>query len=158
MITELLAWANANAQRVSDSKVTPPVLAGLTDLVHDGALSHTAAKKVFALLAASGGEPRAIAEREGLIQERDAGALTQWVDEVLAENPAEAARYLGGESKLQGVLVGLVMKKSKGRADPRQVNQLLASRVSDREWSCMIKSRARREKRPPRCVSKRLSQ
>ena len=130
MITELLAWANANGKRVSDSKVTPPVLAGLTDLVHDGALSHTAAKKVFALLAASGGEPRAIAEREGLIQERDAGALAQWVDEVLAENPAEAARYLGGESKLQGVLVGLVMKKSKGRADPKQVNQLLASRVS----------------------------
>ena len=130
MITELLAWANANGARVSDSKVTPALLAQLTDLVHEGALSHTAAKKVFAVLSASGGDPRAIAEREGLIQERDAGALARWVDEVLAENPAEAARYLGGEAKLQGVLVGLVMKKSKGRADPKQVNQLLSGRVS----------------------------
>jgi aspartyl-tRNA(Asn)/glutamyl-tRNA(Gln) amidotransferase subunit B len=130
MITELLAWANAAGKRVSDARVTPAMLAQLTDLVHEGTLSHTAAKKVFALLAASGGDARALAEREGLIQERDAGALATWVDEVLAENPAEAARYLGGEAKLQGVLVGLVMKKSKGRADPKQVNQLLASRVS----------------------------
>ena len=130
MITELLAWANANGKRVSESKVTPPLLAALTDLVHDGTLSHTAANKVFAVLAVAGGDPRAIAERDGLVQERDAGALGQWVEEVLAENPAEAARYLGGEAKLQGVLVGLVMKKSKGRADPKQVNQLLASRAS----------------------------
>ena len=130
IIVELLAWANASSKRVSDSRITPEILARLTDLVHEGALSHTAAKKVFAVLAESGGDPRAIAERDGLIQERDAGALAQWVDEVLAENPAEAARYVGGEQKLQGVLVGLVMKKSKGRADPKQVNQLLASRVS----------------------------
>ena len=83
----------------------------------------------YPTMAASGDAPRAIAEREGLVQERDSGALAQWVDEVLAENPAEAARFLGGEKKLQGVLVGLVMKKSKGRADPKQVNQLLASRT-----------------------------
>ncbi len=102
----------------------------LLDLVRDGTVSHNAAKRIFAAIAEQGGEPRAIAERDGLIQERDSGALAQWVDEVLAENAAEAGRFLGGEKKLQGVLVGLVMKKSKGRADPKQVNQLLSERAS----------------------------
>jgi aspartyl-tRNA(Asn)/glutamyl-tRNA(Gln) amidotransferase subunit B len=51
-----------------------------------------------------------------------------WVDEVMAEHPEETRRFLAGERKLLGVLVGAVMKKSKGRADPKRVNQLLSSR------------------------------
>ena len=130
VVNELLAWHNANDVRFRDRKVEPGHLAALLDLVRDGVVSHTAAKKILPAMAASGDAPRAIAERDGLIQERDSGALARWVEEVLAENPTEAARFLAGESKLQGVLVGLVMKKSKGRADPKQVNQLLASRAS----------------------------
>jgi aspartyl-tRNA(Asn)/glutamyl-tRNA(Gln) amidotransferase subunit B len=130
VVNELVAWCNANGVAFRDCKVAPKDLAALLDLVRDGIVSHTAAKKILPAMAATGQPPRAIAERDGLIQERDSGALAQWVEEVLAENPAEAARFLGGESKLQGVLVGLVMKKSKGRADPKQVNQLLAARAS----------------------------
>ena len=52
----------------------------------------------------------------------------KWIDEVFAEHAAEAARFTSGEKKLQGVLVGLVMKKSNGSADHRKVNQLLAAR------------------------------
>ncbi|MGH7649071.1 MAG: Asp-tRNA(Asn)/Glu-tRNA(Gln) amidotransferase subunit GatB, partial [Gemmatimonadaceae bacterium] len=70
-----------------------------------------------------------VADREGLVQVRDADELARWVDEVLTEHPAEAERFRGGEKKLLGVLVGFVMKKSKGRADPRQVNQLLSERA-----------------------------
>jgi Asp-tRNA(Asn)/Glu-tRNA(Gln) amidotransferase B subunit len=51
------------------------------------------------------------------------------VDEVLAENPDESARFLSGERRLQGVLIGLVMKKSGGRADPKKLSQLLAGRI-----------------------------
>jgi aspartyl-tRNA(Asn)/glutamyl-tRNA(Gln) amidotransferase subunit B len=74
--------------------------------------------------------PRAIAERDGLLQVGDDSALVAWIDEVFAELPDEAARFAAGEKKLQGVLVGAVMKKSKGRADPKKVNQLLAARAS----------------------------
>ena len=70
-----------------------------------------------------------MAEREGLLQVGDDSALAGWIDEVLAENPDEARRFAAGEKKLQGVLVGLVMRKSKGRADPKRVNQLLATRA-----------------------------
>ena len=68
-------------------------------------------------------------EREGLTLVSDDARLRQWVDEVLAEHPAEAGRYLGGERRLQGVLVGLVMKKSGGSADPKRVNAMLAARL-----------------------------
>lgn len=107
-----------------------PRLAALLDLVRDGAVSSSAAKKIFAGLLISNDTPHAIAEREGLVQVRDDNALAGWVDEVLAENPQEAVRFAAGEKKLQGLLVGLVMKKSQGRADPKRVNQLLASRAS----------------------------
>jgi aspartyl-tRNA(Asn)/glutamyl-tRNA(Gln) amidotransferase subunit B len=65
-----------------------------------------------------------------LLQEGSEDALGVWIDEVLAENPDEARRFLGGERKLVGVLVGAVMKKSRGRADPKRVNQMLSSRAS----------------------------
>jgi aspartyl-tRNA(Asn)/glutamyl-tRNA(Gln) amidotransferase subunit B len=51
------------------------------------------------------------------------------LDEVIAENPDESARFFAGEKRLQGVLIGLVMKKSGGRADPKKLNQLLAERT-----------------------------
>jgi aspartyl-tRNA(Asn)/glutamyl-tRNA(Gln) amidotransferase subunit B len=77
----------------------------------------------------TGDTPGQIAEREGLFKVSDDSALIGWIDEVLAEHPDEATRFLGGEKRLQGVLVGHVMKKSKGSADPKKVNQLLASRA-----------------------------
>jgi aspartyl-tRNA(Asn)/glutamyl-tRNA(Gln) amidotransferase subunit B len=58
----------------------------------------------------------------------DDDALARWIDEVFAAHPAEAERFLAGERRLQGVLVGHVMKASKGSADPKRVNQLLAAR------------------------------
>ena len=91
-------------------------------------LSSTAAKTVFQMMLTGNDDPQAIAEREGLLQVGDDAALVAWIDEVWAEHPDEAARFVAGERKLQGVLVGFVMKKSKGRADPRKVNQLLAGR------------------------------
>jgi aspartyl-tRNA(Asn)/glutamyl-tRNA(Gln) amidotransferase subunit B len=65
----------------------------------------------------------------GLVQESDEAQLGAWLDEVIAEHPAEWERFRAGERKLQGVLVGAVMKKSKGRADPRKLNQLLSARA-----------------------------
>ena len=110
--------------------LAPARLAALIDLVRDGVVSSSAAKKIYAQLLLSADTPRAIAERDGLIQVRDDSALASWVDDVLAENPQEAVRFAAGEKKLQGLLVGLVMKKSAGRADPKLVNQLLSSRAS----------------------------
>jgi aspartyl-tRNA(Asn)/glutamyl-tRNA(Gln) amidotransferase subunit B len=123
---EVLAELNASHRTLSQLPFSASALGSLIRIVKSGEISHSAAKKVFSRLAAEGGDPLAIADREGLRQVADQDALSTWIGEVLMENPDEAVRFRAGEKKLQGVLVGLVMKKSKGSADPRRVNQLLS--------------------------------
>jgi aspartyl-tRNA(Asn)/glutamyl-tRNA(Gln) amidotransferase subunit B len=109
--------------------VSPARLAALAGLVRDGVVSHQAAKRVYAELGGSLDEPRAVAERLGLVQVSDQGALGRWVDEVLAAHPGEVARFRGGEAKLMGFFVGQVMKKSQGKADPKGVQPVLLERL-----------------------------
>jgi len=127
---EMRATLNETGANWDSPPLVPARLAGLLDLVKDGVVSSSAAKKIYAILLTSADAARVIAEREGLVQVRDDDALAGWVNEVLDENPAEAARFAAGEKKLTGLLVGLVMKKSQGRADPKLVNQLLGSRAA----------------------------
>jgi aspartyl-tRNA(Asn)/glutamyl-tRNA(Gln) amidotransferase subunit B len=105
-------------------------LASLVGLVRAGTLSHQAAKRVYAEMVQSpDGEPATVAERLGLVQVSDQGALATWVDEVLAASPDEVARYQAGETKLMGFFVGQVMKRSKGKADPKAVQPVLQERL-----------------------------
>ena len=116
-----------------ESLVHPPVSAerigALIRLESTGRVSNTAARQLFAMLIDDDMEPVQLAEREGLLQVTDDTALIAWIDAVFAEMPAEAQRFLAGEAKLQGVLVGAVMRKSKSAADPRRLSQLLAARI-----------------------------
>jgi aspartyl-tRNA(Asn)/glutamyl-tRNA(Gln) amidotransferase subunit B len=96
-------------------------------LVTGGKVSRQAGKRILAEMVAAPGETALqIAERLGLLQVSDTGAIDGWVQETLAAHPAEVARYKGGETKLLGFLVGQVMKRSKGKADPKAVNAALA--------------------------------
>lgn len=108
--------------------VQPGRLAALIGLVADGTVSLQAAKKVYPELQ-GGDDPRVTAERLGLIQVRDTGALEAWVDEVITACPAEVTRFRGGEEKLLGFLVGQVMKRSQGKADPKGVQPVLLRRL-----------------------------
>ena len=125
---EVLAALKAGGASIADFAIRPDRLAALLTLVRDGTVSHTAAKQIFAAMLASPDAPDAIAKRDGLVKVSDDGALRRWLDEVIAEHPAEAGRFKAGEKKLQGVLIGAVMKKSKGSADPKRLAQLLAER------------------------------
>jgi aspartyl-tRNA(Asn)/glutamyl-tRNA(Gln) amidotransferase subunit B len=109
--------------------VRPAQLADLIGLVLDGTVSEGGAKKVLAAIAEQGGEPRAFVQAMGLLQVRDEGQLLSWVDATLESHPAEADRCRGGEKKILGFLMGQVMKRSKGQADPRRVNELLVGRL-----------------------------
>jgi aspartyl-tRNA(Asn)/glutamyl-tRNA(Gln) amidotransferase subunit B len=126
---EVLGAVRSTGQGIAHFSVRPRDLADLLDLLRDGRISHTAAKQVFAAMVQTGRRPAEIVAREGLAKVGDADALSRWLDEVIAEHPTEAARFANGERKLQGVLVGFVMKKSKGAADPKRVNQLLSERL-----------------------------
>jgi aspartyl-tRNA(Asn)/glutamyl-tRNA(Gln) amidotransferase subunit B len=126
---ELLAALRAGGGEIQAFPVRPKALAELLGLVGVGAVSHTAARTIFEKMIATGEGAGLIADREGLRKVSDDGALEQWIAEVRTENPTEWTRFQAGETKLQKVLVGLVMKKSKGKADPQRVNQLLAGGV-----------------------------
>ena len=128
-VNNVLAALNASGESIDAFRVRPADLASLIKLLRDGVIAHSAARQIFAEMVKTGDRPEQVAKRDGLIQVGDDGALVAWIDEVFTEHPVEAQRYLAGEKKLQGVLVGFVMKKSKGSADAKKVNQLLAARV-----------------------------
>jgi aspartyl-tRNA(Asn)/glutamyl-tRNA(Gln) amidotransferase subunit B len=128
-------WVMADVMTTYNESGAFPVparrLAALIGLVREGTVSLQAAKRVYGEMArAPHEEPHAVALRLGLVQVSDQGALGAWVDEVLAAHPAEVARFRGGESKLMGFFVGQVMKRSKGKADPKGVQPLLQDRLS----------------------------
>jgi aspartyl-tRNA(Asn)/glutamyl-tRNA(Gln) amidotransferase subunit B len=126
---EVQAAVNASGDSIDSLKVRPADLAQLIKLIRDGLVSHAAGKKIFALMLETGKPAAQVAHDAALLQVGDETQLAGWIDEVIAEHPGEAERYLAGEKKLQGVLVGFVMKKSAGKADPKRVNQLLMSRA-----------------------------
>jgi aspartyl-tRNA(Asn)/glutamyl-tRNA(Gln) amidotransferase subunit B len=96
-------------------------------LVKAGKLSRQSGRKLLEAMVQSPAESApTIAERLGLLQVSDTGAIAGWVRETLAAHPAEVARYQAGEAKLMGFFTGQVMRLSKGKADPKAVNAALA--------------------------------
>ncbi|GAC1517013.1 MAG: Asp-tRNA(Asn)/Glu-tRNA(Gln) amidotransferase subunit GatB [Gemmatimonadaceae bacterium] len=129
VLGEVQAARNADSAGGSRFGVRPSDLVDLLTLIASGTLSNTTAKVVFSQMLKTGDTAATIVQRDGLSQVGDDSTLHLWIDQVLAEHPDEARRFMAGERKLQGVLIGFVMKKSKGRADPKRLNQLLASRA-----------------------------
>ncbi|MDB4888047.1 MAG: Aspartyl/glutamyl-tRNA(Asn/Gln) amidotransferase subunit [Gemmatimonadetes bacterium] len=130
---DVLAQLKTTGQDITTFRVRPQDLAGLLNLMRDGVVTHTAARQVFARMVATGDAPAQIAEREGLVKVNDDGQLAGWLDEVIAEHPAEVERFRAGEKKLQGVLIGAMMKKSRGRADAKQIGAMIAKRLTSNE-------------------------
>ena len=125
----LQAAANASGIPLEAHPVSAERLGALIRLEVEGKISNTAARQILTFMESSDNDALTIAKREGLLKVSDDGALRTWIDETMGEFPVETARFLGGEQKLQGVLVGHVMRKSKGSADPKRLNQLLAERL-----------------------------
>ena len=126
---DVLARLKESGKSIAEFTVKPTQLAALLGMIREGTVSNTAAKAIFAQMASSGDDPAVIADREGLRQVGDDDQLIAWIEQVIAANPDEARRFEAGDKKLLGVLVGMVMKTSGGKADPKKVNQLLAKRV-----------------------------
>ena len=106
--------------------LTPERIAEVVALVRAGTVSRQAAKKVLAEMLTRSEPGAAIAQALGLVQVQDSSAIDQWVAETLAAHQAEVGRYKAGEQKLLGFLTGQVMKRSKGKADPKAVGTALS--------------------------------
>ena len=129
MTGDLFGALNKRGLDIAQSPVSPSQGAELLALMADGTLSGPLAKQVFELMLESGEDPGTLADRHGLKQVSDTGALESAIETVLAANPDKLAEYRAGKDKLFGFFVGQVMKASGGKANPAVVNELLKSRL-----------------------------
>jgi len=128
-----LRLANEKGCSVSELGITPEKVAELTRMIVSGDISSTAARTVSGIMITSADlSPREIAEKHNLIQKSDAGELEAIIDEVLAENAKAVEDVKSGgkkSKKARGFLLGQVMQKSKGRANPKVVSEILDKRL-----------------------------
>ena len=125
LLNDLLGNLSEVGKDIEDSPVSPKGLAELVRLIKEGTLSSKLAKEVLKEMVATGKDPNEVVEEKGLKQVSDEGQIRAFIEEVLKENPKEVERYRSGEEKVFGFLVGQVMKKAKGKANPQVVNKLL---------------------------------
>jgi aspartyl-tRNA(Asn)/glutamyl-tRNA(Gln) amidotransferase subunit B len=126
---DLAALLKEQGTEITESPVSAENLGGLIKLIAEGKISGKIAKEILPKMISSGDTAEAIAEREGLHQISDTGALEKIVDEVIAANPKQVEQYRAGKHAVVGFLVGQVMKASRGQADPAAVNALLKGRL-----------------------------
>lgn len=129
LLGDVSAWLNNENKEISEFQVSAEHLGELTNLLKDNVLSSKLAKKVFAEMLKEDKSPKQLVKDLGLEQVSDTGAIEKFVDEALAENPQSVADYKAGKDKAIGFLVGQIMKKSKGKANPGMVQQLLKQKL-----------------------------
>lgn len=130
-LNDVTAYVNANdGIDFASTPLTPARAVELVELLAGDTISSKQAKEVFAAVLDEDKDPAAIVEERGMKQVSDTGALEAIVDEVIAANPDEVARYKEGNTKLIGFFVGQCMKASKGQGNPKLLNQLIAKKLS----------------------------
>ena len=125
----LLGLLNAEGKSIDQSPISAPDLARLLKLIDDGTISGKIAKTVFDEMARSGKPPRQIVEEKGLVQITDTDAIDEMVARVISSNPKEVEAYKNGKTKLLGFFVGQVMKETRGKANPKMVNEILRKKL-----------------------------
>lgn len=110
---------------IAKAPVTPENLAKLLALIAKGTISGKIAKKVFAEMWKDGADPEEIVKAQGLVQISDTGALKELVVKVIANNPKAVEDFKAGKKKAVGALVGQIMRETKGKANPKVINELL---------------------------------
>ncbi len=125
---ELFGRLNKEGMGINDSPVSADQLGGLVALIKDGTISGKIAKDVFEIVWSEGGDPAQIVEDRGLKQVTDTGAIEAVIDQLIADNPDQAAS-VKEKPKAMGWFVGQVMKAMQGKANPQAVNQILRDKL-----------------------------
>ncbi len=131
ILGDLTGAMNKSEQEMSfaDAPIAPQQLAGLIARIADNTISGKIAKEVFEAMWNGEGDADAIIESKGLKQITDSGEIEAMIDEVIAANPGQVEQFRAGKEKVLGFFVGQIMKQSKGKANPGQVNQLLREKL-----------------------------
>ncbi|RLA91707.1 MAG: Asp-tRNA(Asn)/Glu-tRNA(Gln) amidotransferase GatCAB subunit B [Deltaproteobacteria bacterium] len=129
IMSELLRELKRDDKDIEDILITPEKLAALLKLIKDGTISGKIAKEVFVQMYETGKEARKIVEERGLAQLSNEDELSNVIDEVLSSLPKEVEEYKKGKEKLFGFFIGQVMKRTKNRANPKLVNEILKKKL-----------------------------
>ncbi len=132
-MTDILRVMGERKVGIEQFPVQPARLAAMIGLIQKGTISGKIAKEVFEEMLSSPEEPLAIVERKGLVQVSDEESIERIIDQMLAMHAKQVDHYLAGNDKIFGFFVGETMKLTKGRANPRVVNELLKRKLSDRK-------------------------
>jgi aspartyl-tRNA(Asn)/glutamyl-tRNA(Gln) amidotransferase subunit B len=130
VMVEVLAVSKELGRPAAELGLEPSRLAGLIGHVQSGELSHGLGKQVLRRMVESGKSAGEIIGEEGLQKVSDSGLLAGWIAEAMESNPEEVKRYRAGEEKLLAFFIGQVMRKSKGKADPEQLRELLREQLN----------------------------
>ena len=128
-VAYLSQQANARGVELSALEITPVQVARVVDLIKEGKLTNKLARKAVDGVLEGEGDVDEVVKARGLEVVRDDGAIEAAVDEALAANPDIVEKYKAGNKKVVGAIVGQVMKATRGKADPAQVNQLIAKKL-----------------------------
>lgn len=129
LLGDVSAYLNNAGITISEFKITPAHLAELVNLTKEGVLSSKLAKKVFAEMLKEDRAPKALVKELGLEQVSDEDAIMKLVEATIAENPQSVADFKAGKERAIGFLVGQIMKKSKGKANPTMVQAMLKDKL-----------------------------
>jgi aspartyl-tRNA(Asn)/glutamyl-tRNA(Gln) amidotransferase subunit B len=130
ILSNIKGYLNENNLEIGQFPVKPAKLAELIKNIDEGNISNSAAQVLMGLLiTAPEGDILALAKSKNLIQSQDSDSMGVWIEEVLSENAQKVDEYKKGKKGLMGFFVGEVMKKSKGSADPKVLNTLLAEKL-----------------------------
>lgn len=121
---------NEKNEDVTSLKFSPEELAELISLINSGIISNSIGKKVLEEMFETGRNPKTIIEEKGLIQNNDESEILEIVKKVLEENPKSVEDFKNGKKRAVGFIVGLVMKETKGKANPKIVNNLVNNEIS----------------------------
>ncbi|MGM0738097.1 MAG: Asp-tRNA(Asn)/Glu-tRNA(Gln) amidotransferase subunit GatB, partial [Bacteroidota bacterium] len=120
---------------ITDFPVSPERLAGLVALREEDKISSSAMQTLLNVMVEAGSESdadaEALAREKNLLQVSDTGFLEPIVEEVLRENPEEVQRYLAGKEGLIGFFIGQIMKKSRGKANPGMVREMVQNKIRE---------------------------
>lgn len=127
--TELLGKLNAENKDITSSPVSSENLAGMVKLISDGTISGKIAKTVFEQMYNTGKNAFEIVKEQGLVQISDEKEIERLADEAIAENQKAVAEFKAGKQQAISALVGSIMKKSRGQANPKLVNDILKKKI-----------------------------
>ena len=132
LMVEVNAYLNANKLELGQTALTPAHLAGMIKLIQDETISSKIAKKVFKEIIANDTAPKAFVEAKGMVQLSDPAKLQPIIDEVLDNNEQSIEDFKNGKDRAVGFLVGQIMQKTRGKANPKVVNKLLMASLKER--------------------------